>query len=360
MRLTFSAEEYEYNLLKDIRFRHTETMSTRTCIACGQTQFLKNYRTNQKACISCEEDKTVYFEKTCTKCGESKDRLLFTKNLRSCKDCNGKAVANKVCEGCHEMKYKTEYRRGQPICKMCEGNGVEYTKTCKDCGQDKSSSLFRTNRRQCIDCERGVGRDYRRTTTKAQEWTENNKEKMATLQKDWYEKNKKKIREKESTRLREDETLRKIKGYRNCMGRVIRGVNQSNKMLVCTRKEFINWLSFSFVENMTTDSYNEVWNVDHVIPLDVLLGNNKNEWCLKIINKYDSQNCLFSWCNTQPLYKGDNRLKSNKITYEMLSDHLKKLNSYAKKYNKKDETYLAYKKIITKIMDTLYGYESKK
>jgi hypothetical protein len=265
------------------------------------------------------------------------------------------ASKEKECIACEETKPNSEYRRGQPVCKECENDpDVHYEKRCRDCNDMKSNDLFRKNRKMCLDCERSFGREYRQTTTKAKDWAEENKERMTELQSQWYEKNKKKIRQKESTRLKEDKQFRVIKSYRISISQMMRGEIKRNKGLGLSRCNYVIWLEFCFRDDMSLENHHEVWYIDHVLPLDLLLDTCKTK-CVGIVrDNSDSQKLLFSWYNTYPLDKGTNRIKSNNVDAKTLYKHLRKLRKFLKANKKeKDELYYSYVKLVRQIIEEM-------
>ena len=134
----------------------------------------------------------------------------------------------------------------------------------------------------------------------------------------------------------------------------MRGVIQKNKQLATTHKNFSRWLKHNFIEDMCVDNHYEVWQVDHVIPLDLLLDTNDSKYSL-FVKSENGKDCLFSWYNTNPLLKHDNRVKSSKLDYTIITEHMKNLSKYMKKYEiEKDELFYRYRKIVVGILDKLH------
>lgn len=85
---------------------------------------------------------------------------------------------------------------------------------------------------------------------------------------------------------------------RACKG-VFRKNSKTQEILGCTLDEFINHLQSQFTEGMTLENYG-IWEIDHIIPI----SSAKTENEIIKLNHYT---------NLQPLWKSDNRKKSNKI-----------------------------------------------
>jgi hypothetical protein len=190
-------------------------------------------------------------------------------------------------------------------------------KVCRDCGKKQSGDNYRKNRTQCLNCERAFGRNYRRTTTKAKEWVENNRDRMSELQKNHYEKNKKNIRQKESERKKNDPEFRAIKNYRKNVSCMLHGTVKSNKKLDSTHDEYAKWVEFYSEYKM--DDYPE-WHIDHVIPLDML----KN----KIVVEEGCEEIMLMWINTRPVDAKANLRKNKYLDNKLVIEHINKLNKY--------------------------------
>ena len=107
-----------------------------------------------------------------------------------------------ICSKCEKEK-GSDFRKSRTVCRECdnltarEKNKInkEKAKTdkpteilCRKC--KKTCTEFRFNRKTCLSCEREHGRNYRKNTTKAKEWVENNKEVMQHLQRKHQQKKK--------------------------------------------------------------------------------------------------------------------------------------------------------------------------
>ena len=74
-----------------------------------------------------------------------------------------------------------------------------------------------------------------------------------------------------------------------------------NELIGCSHEELKNYLESKFEEGMNFDNYGE-WELDHIYPISKFKLNDINE-----VKK------CFNYKNIQPLWKLDNRSKSNKI-----------------------------------------------
>jgi len=76
---------------------------------------------------------------------------------------------------------------------------------------------------------------------------------------------------------------------------------RTEEILGCTLEEFTQHLQSQFTEGMTLENHGE-WEMDHIVPI----SSAKTEEEIYKLNHYS---------NYQPLWKEDNRRKSNKISY---------------------------------------------
>ena len=260
-----------------------------------------------------------------------------------------KSSKTKVCLGCNVEKPKEEFRRSQPGCRECESDPSVYIpKTCRDCGEEKSfHDDYRKNRKECIECERAHGRNYRRTTTKAKEWAEANRERMSELQHNHYKRNKSQIRQKEYQRRKEDPHFKFVKSYRNSVQSMLRGRTQTNKDLASCRDEYALWVKYYSDRLYCLEDY-PVWHIDHVIPLDML----KDADVLQI-----GDEVLLKWLNTRPTDPTVNRVKNKHLDRDALLTHLEKLNGFLDlqpdiyEQVKEDRSIYKYRKLAQTLLD---------
>lgn len=75
----------------------------------------------------------------------------------------------------------------------------------------------------------------------------------------------------------------------------------TEKYLGCDISNYKLYLESKFTEEMSWDNYGEYWEIDHIKPIC--------KYNLSVENEMEE---CFHYSNTQPLSKGDNRVKSGK------------------------------------------------
>jgi hypothetical protein len=325
------------------------------CVACGIERERKYFVGVQVICNECKLNPDLKYEIVCNTCEEKKGNDMFYKGRAKCKECVLKSgrVKPKTCIACNQEKESPLFRRSQPICIDCEANkDVEYKKTCEECNTIKSSKLFRTNRKKCMDCEKADGRNYRRVTDKAAIWAQNNPEKMSQLQHNSYEKNKTEIRAKQSQRYHEDAEYKAIKNYRISLCRLLSDdTAKRNMRMKINREQYIEWLNFRFEEDMNMENHVKLWQVDHVLPLNIL----STKSIQNLSFEDEDLECVFIWYNTMPVYSEKNMKKNKYLDKEQLIKHIIAVKKFLKKNTKlgitTDDHFITYKRIVQQILD---------
>lgn len=137
-----------------------------------------------------------------------------------------------------------------------------------------------------------------------------NREQKNAYQRDYYHLNKNLIFEKEKDRYNNDINFRLSKIYRNRLTSYIKGENNIMKYLKCDLVELKSFIEIQFTQDMSWENKGTVWELDHVIPISKF--NLENPKHIEI---------CFHWCNLKPLYKLNNRKKSNKLIDKMIKTH---------------------------------------
>lgn len=277
------------------------------------------------------ETDTKPINKTCSKCGEIKEKNLFKPKSCICKDCRNKEIRDKYnnlqiqdnsnkCNNCNTDKPINMFIKNRNICKACNNenrrnkyldneehrqklieNATQFKKRkiaekailreaerikleneigqentiCKYCNEVKPKTRFRYNRLKCADCER-------------------------------------------------DEPLEKFKRIIRTRIYIALHSNKTNHTvdyLGCNMAEYIQWIQYNN-ENFTIENHGKEWHIDHVIPLSKFNLNDKEE-----------QMIAFNWRNTTALSAYNNLSKNNKILKPQIEQHIQKLISYHKNNN---------------------------
>lgn len=235
-----------------------------------------------------------------------------------------------ICTRCNNEK-GTDFRKNRFVCRECDNEIARLKRLedkkraenekpdfiiCNKCEQKKTN--FRFNRKVCIDCERAHGRNYRRTTDKAKIWAIENKQKISELQHNWYEKNKRNITLKRCERLKTNESFALVEKHRSALRNVLKGVVSKSKTVNCDTQLLRDWFQFQFHREMNFDNYAEVWNIDHVMPLNEFLNNG------------GSMDIIFDYLNTHPVFKNFNLTKNKHMQLQECKDHLERVKLFLK------------------------------
>jgi len=189
----------------------------------------------------------------------------------------------KECRLCKVLKTEEDYYRRNDTGKL---RGL-----CKEC----------IAKRQKI--YRNLNREY--LTEKKLEWQRDNKEKRREINRRYLIKNREKINEYNKYYKREKQSLnaRIVSNYR---GRIWKAIKRGDKakrtkeLLGCSIEYFKKHIEKRFTKNMSWDNYGD-WHIDHIKP------------CSKYnLKKEKEQLQCFNFKNLQPLWAGENLIKSNK------------------------------------------------
>ena len=216
-------------------------------------------------------------KKTCTKCKTEKSLIEFHKHIRS-KD--GYKARCKECIKLSSTKYYQENTKDRK----------QYGKSYYEKNKIKRLLYEKKYRKKNIDKIRVKNAIYRLK----------NKESIASYRKNYYEE----TNEPQKIRFRytNDNLFRLANKTRALIGFSLRRKKYAKKtktykILGCTYEDYSKHLESMFKEGMNWSNMDK-WEIDHIIPL--ACANNEKE--LIQLNHYK---------NTQPLWKNDNRSKSD-------------------------------------------------
>jgi|LakMenE01Jun11ns_1017448.scaffolds.fasta_scaffold9556009_2 hypothetical protein len=167
-------------------------------------------------------------------------------------------------------------------------------KTCYKCKIEKDRLTdFYLNASACKKCSIERGKEYyQKNKDKFKEYKHNNIEKFREYQRNYW-----------NERRRKDPTLRLIHNHRTRVRQALNGIYKSESSLVllgCKTEELKKHIESLFMEGMNWLNYGE-WEIDHIRPCS----------SFDLSDPKQQEEC-FHYTNLQPLWKHDNRLKSDK------------------------------------------------
>jgi hypothetical protein len=186
----------------------------------------------------------------------------------------------KKCNKCSEEKPLTEFGKNKS-----RKDGFTYK--CKSCINKYSKNQYKNNKEQ-----------YKKTTKK---WRENNKEQDNESHKKYRENNKEYYKEYSKNRYQNDpqfklKSLLRVRIYQSIKNKS----NSSIDLLGCDIETYYNYLEKQFSKDMTWGNHGEVWEIDHIKPL--------NTFNLEDENNHSQ---AFNYKNTRPLLITENRNRPN-------------------------------------------------
>ena len=205
---------------------------------------------------------------------------------------------DKICKSCN-----SEYRKSKHQYKTRPWSTTENHKVCRLCKEEKHIDNFHKHKggkygvdsicKSCniaqVNTEEGIER--------ARQWTLNNRE---LVNKRAVERDKEKCktdiqyRIKKHLRVRMHEVIiKKSKSTRN---------RKVEDLIGCEISEYKKHIENQWNSDMNWNNHGDVWEIDHILPIDSFDMTNKQQ-----------QKQAFHYTNVQPLYKAENRSKSNKI-----------------------------------------------
>lgn len=195
-------------------------------------------------------------------------------------------------------------------------------KICCTCQISKSLSEFSKNitqkdglQRACKVCCKIVrdrySLEYKRESAMRHR-VQNNIE-FRKYRKYWYNQHKDKWATYVKIKGRNDSTFRIVRALRSRLNSALKNKyiihsQHTLDLLGCDLMQLKNHLTLLFQEGMTWDNYGKFgWEIDHKRP------------CASFdLSNSEQQRECFHYTNLQPLWKSDNRMKSNTYTYEKL------------------------------------------
>ncbi len=237
--------------------------------------------------------------KTCCKCKLELDICMFGK-LKSSKD-----GLRYDCKNCRK-----NYRELNK--EIINNNSKDYYKKNKEILNEKNKK-YREINRESILIQR---KEYRNR--------EDIKEKIKQNNINYLPIRKQKIKEKRKI----DINFKMKEVLRSKMQKFLQNRKTSYLILIgCNLDFFKNWISYRFNENMNWNNFGEIWEIDHILPINSFNMNNEIE-----------RKICFHWTNLQPLNKKENRNKSDKFELHYYFNNIVSIFRFCK--NKKE--YLDY------------------
>ncbi len=218
--------------------------------------------------------------KQCSKCKQDKELDQFNK------DKVGKYGVKSKCKLCIS-EYNNEYSN------VNKSKIQQYYKDNKEYINSKSKEYYESNREHIIQKQIQYGKDNPEVRRKATaKYNKDNPDFYKTYRKNRYHNDPQfKLRLTLSTRLAD--ILKKKNTIKD---------SSILKLLGCTLDELKQYIENIFKHNMNWDNWGKVWELDHIKP------------CSSFdLTDIEEQKICFHYTNLQPLYKQENRKKSNKI-----------------------------------------------
>lgn len=106
-------------------------------------------------------------------------------------------------------------------------------------------------------------------------------------------------------RYRTDINFKLTSILRGRLGMALKGKIKKEKtlnLLGCSIEELKQYLEKQFINEMSWSNHGLIWEIDHIIPCSLF-----------DLTKLEEQQKCFHYSNLQPLYKLENRIKSNKL-----------------------------------------------
>jgi hypothetical protein len=186
-----------------------------------------------------------------------------------------------------------------------DSSSTEPQRVCDTCKWSKPISYFRGNRKKCKKCENKIRYNQKLDRRSNDPEYDNMLKQDDVMRKRSKEKNDPMASFKQSARSNDRGAFRRMGYSKNSKSYDILGIDWEG---------YKKHIEDQFVDGMSWDNIG-LWEIDHIIPLS--LANNVDE--IKELSHYT---------NRQPLWGKDNKLKSDKVYLEKLTDDIR--NKYQK------------------------------
>ena len=212
----------------------------------------------------------------------------------------------KTCPQCKISKFETDFAKAikrkdglQSICNNCRHENYQKN---KEIIHKKKIDNYNANKEVFLNRQK--------------KYYSENSDKVKSYYKKYREDNKielsKKQIEKQKNRRINDTGFRILQNIRRRVANVIQGNSETTKYIGCNKDELKKYLESLFTEGMSWENYGNrelCWNIDHKLPLDSHIRDQNGLW--KEDSEYNKS--LIHYTNLTPMWRKENRLKSNKI-----------------------------------------------
>lgn len=168
----------------------------------------------------------------------------------------------------------------------------------------EKNKLYRSNNSESIKIQK-------------KEYRTDNKEHIKLKQKEYLPTRKEKIKE----RRKIDKNFQLSEILRSKYHKMIKGKETSyQKIIGCDIETLKKWLEFQFDKNMNWENQGSYWEIDHILPINKFKFENEKEIGI-----------CFNWTNLQPLYKVENKQKTDKLELHYYMNSIINLHRYIQK-----------------------------
>lgn len=259
------------------------------------------------------EVKNGFISIICPNHGEFSQRIYNHEKGHGCNKCyleskNTKESIEKTrtCKSCKEELSLSEFNSKFKICKSCQETPIiPKNKTCIKCKSEKPISEFQPRpeqwdgyRNECIDCYLPRRKKSRQIYKKKNKDILREKNKI-------YHKNRMKSDLVYRVKIMSRNIIRKSLSKGGYTKR-----SRTYEILGCSYEEFKIHIENLFQSGMNWDN-RHLWDIDHIVPISLA----ESEEEMVILNYYS---------NLRPLWKSENKYKSDKVTDEVKSSPIYK------------------------------------